>query len=66
MKHFHWMVFDRIDRFGIWFYGTKDHMPYVWYWNPLRMFKIWFIYKNWSFGWFPMSKKHINFNDKKQ
>lgn len=58
MKHFEWMVFDRIDKDGIWFYGTQTHENYVIFWNPIRHIK-WLLKYNWVFGFFPLSKKHI-------
>lgn len=59
MKHFKWMVFDRIDREGIRFYTTQTHEWYVFYWNPLKVIEVLFREKNWAFGFFPLSKKHI-------
>ena len=58
MKHFNWMVFDRIDKDGIWFYGTQTHENYVFSWNPIRHIK-WLLKYNWTFGFFPLSKKHV-------
>lgn len=58
MKHFKWMVFDRIDMEGIWFYATQTHERYVIFWNPIRHIK-WLTKHNWVFGFFPLSKKHI-------
>lgn len=59
VKRFNWMAFDHIDKSGIWFYGTQTHLQYVWWWSPLKMLQCWFVDRNWSFGWFPFSRKHI-------
>ena len=58
MKHFKWMVFDYIDREGIWFYTTQTHEKYVIYWNPIKYIKS-LCNPKWAFGFFPLSKKHI-------
>lgn len=58
MKHFKWMVINKVDKRGIWFESTKDRVMYVWYWNPFKMIHYW-ISGDWSFGWFPFKSKHI-------
>ena len=58
MKHFNWMVFEHIDKRGIWFRGTLDERTYVLWWNPLKIIRA-FLRGTFSFGMFPMSIKHI-------
>jgi len=58
MKYFDWMVFDHIDRMGIWFKGTKSGKRYVFYWNPIRTLTLLFRGKAY-FGFFPLSVRHI-------
>lgn len=60
MKHFNWMVFSGFSKLGIHFYGTQNHINYIFYWNPLRNITAW-LNNNYSFGWFPFCKSHIKF-----
>lgn len=59
MKHFNWMVFDSINRDGIWFKETKENGYCVFYWNPIKNIKS-IIRGEWEIGFFPLSTKHIN------
>lgn len=60
MKHFEWMLIDRVDKHGIWFKGTVTGSQYIFYWNPLRTLYLLLTGSAW-FGLFPMHVKHIKF-----
>ena len=60
MKHFNWMVIEDITREGIIFRGTLTNDIYIFYWNPIRVIKTLLYTNDWSFGWFPLTTKHIN------
>ena len=53
------MVYDHIDKTGIWWKGSKDGLMYVFYWNPLRVLYSW-INNNIYFGFLPFKSKHLN------
>ena len=58
MKHFEWMVFNKVTREGIWFRGTLTGFKYVFYWNPIKTLRLLFSGDAY-FGFFPLSVKHI-------
>jgi len=61
MKHFNWMVLSGFSKRGIHFYGTQNHIEYIFFWNPIYNILNWITnWKNCSFGWFPFIKSHIN------
>ena len=58
MKHFKWMVYNKIDKTGIWFKDTIFGDNYIFYWNPIKIICS-LLNKNLYFGFFPLSTKHI-------
>lgn len=58
MRHFDWMVIDRVDRRGLWFIGSKTGVRYVFWWNPLKNILNW-LRGGAVFGFFPLLVKHI-------
>jgi len=58
MRYFKWMVYDGIDKNGIWFRDTDKGKYYILYWNPIRILNS-LINKNLYLGFFPLSTKHI-------
>lgn len=52
------MVFDHIDKEGIWWKGSKDHTMYVFYWNPLKAIVGW-LQRGLFFGFLPFKSTHI-------
>jgi hypothetical protein len=52
------MVYDHIDKTGIWWKGPKDGLMYVFYWNPLRVIYSW-ITNTICFGFLPFESSHL-------
>jgi hypothetical protein len=52
------MVFDHIDKEGMWWKGSKDHTMYVFYWNPLKAIVGW-LQHGLFFGFLPFKSTHI-------
>lgn len=59
MMHFDWMVFDHIDKQGIWFKSTMKGIRYIFFWNPFTLLKGW-LTRGLYLGMMPLSIKHIN------
>jgi hypothetical protein len=60
MKRFYLtpMVYDHVDKTGIWWKGSKDGFMYVFYWNPLRVLVTLFG-GNCHFGFLPFKTSHL-------
>ena len=52
------MVFDHIDKEGIWWKGSKDGLMYVFYWNPLKVLNV-LLKRSVYFGFLPFKTSHI-------
>ena len=60
MSRFHLkpMVYDHIDKTGIWWKGSKDGLFYIFYWNPIKT--LWVLLKgNCYFGFLPFKTSHL-------
>lgn len=55
------MVFDHIDKRGIWWKGSKDGLFYVFYWNPI-MWLYTLLCNECYFGFLPFKTKHIKYD----
>ena len=52
------MVYDHVDKEGIWWKGSKDGLMYVFYWNPLKVF-ITLLKRSVYFGFLPFKTSHL-------
>lgn len=52
------MVYDHIDKNGIWWKGSKDGYFYIFYWNPLKVLYSW-IKNDIFFGFLPFKSAHL-------
>jgi hypothetical protein len=52
------MVFDHIDKEGMWWKGSKDGLMYVFYLNPLKLIVAW-LQRGLFFGFLPFKSTHI-------
>ena len=52
------MVYDHVDKEGIWWKGSKDGLFYVFYWNPIRLIYAW-LKRGIYFGFLPFLTKHL-------
>ena len=62
MSRFHLtpMVFDKIDKHGIWWKGSKNGLSYLLSWNPLVWIHTLFFSKTGChFGFLPFTTKHL-------
>ena len=54
------MVFEKIDKNGIWWRGSKDNLPYLLSWNPLHwIYNLFFSKVECYFGFLPFTTKHL-------
>lgn len=52
------MVYDHVDKEGIWWKGSKDGLFYVFYWNPIKLIHVW-LKRGLYFGFLPFLTKHL-------
>lgn len=52
------MVYDHVDKEGIWWKGSKDGLFYVFYWNPIKLIYGW-LKRGLYFGFLPFLTKHL-------
>jgi hypothetical protein len=52
------MVYDHVDKEGIWWKGSKDGLFYVFYWNPIKLIYGW-LKSGFYFGFLPFLTKHL-------
>jgi hypothetical protein len=54
------MVYDHIDKKGIWWKGSKDGLFYIFPWNPLRwIYNLFFNNTGCYFGFLPFKSSHL-------
>lgn len=60
MSRFHIepMVYDHVDKLGIWWKSSKNGQFYIFYWNPLKWLHILF-FEDCFFGFLPFRTKHL-------
>lgn len=60
MSKFHLlpMVYDHVDKEGIWWKGSKDGLFYVFYWNPIKLIHRWLNFGV-HFGFLPFKSTHL-------
>jgi hypothetical protein len=60
MSRFHIkpMVYDHIDKTGIWWKGSKDGLFYVFYWNPFKLLYV-LLKGSCYFGFLPFKTSHL-------
>lgn len=52
------MVYDHVDKEGMWWKGSKDGLFYVFYWNPIKLIHAW-LKRGLYFGFLPFLTKHL-------
>ena len=52
------MVYDHMDRIGIWWKGSKDGLFYVFYWNPIKVMHT-LLFRTVYFGFLPFKSSHL-------
>ena len=52
------MVYDHVDKEGIWWKGSKDGLFYIFYWNPIKLLHV-LLFRTCYFGFLPFKTKHL-------
>ena len=52
------MVYDHMDKTGIWWKGSKDGLFYVFYWNPFKLLYV-LLKGTCYFGFLPFKTSHL-------
>ena len=60
--HFEPMVYDHVDKRGIYWRGSKTGLLYIFYWNPIMWLHT-LLCKDCYFGFLPFKTKHIKYGD---